>query len=361
MSGLIRAQVSAQALRSNLARLRERAPGRRVMAIIKANAYGHGLVPTARSLAGADALGVARVEEAIALREAGIRTPVVLLEGVLGPGELSEAGQHDLQLVVHEASQLTLLEHTRLARAPVVWLKVDTGMNRLGFRAGEFSAALARLQALGPRVAEIRLLTHFACADDRASPMNGEQLARFEALTRGLTYARSLANSAATLSMPASLGDWIRPGLALYGVSPFAGQGGAELGLVPAMRLLSTVIALRNVPAGETVGYGGSWRAARDSRIAIVAAGYGDGLPWMLSQGVGRGARVRVSGRNLPLAGRVSMDMIAVDATDAHVNIGDEVLLWGEELPVEVQAAAAGTIPWELLCAVSQRVRLAFS
>jgi alanine racemase len=184
--------------------------------------------------------------------------------------------------------------------------------------------------------------------------MTADQMARFGALVQGLPFARSLANSAAVFAFPASHGDWVRPGLALYGVSPFAGTHGAALGLVPAMRLMSTVISLRNVPAGQTVGYGGAWRARRDSRLAIVAAGYGDGLPWSLPSGT----PVLVSGQMLPLAGRVSMDMIAVDVTDTPVRIGDEVLLWGAELPVESQARAAGTIPWELLCAVSQRVPL---
>jgi alanine racemase len=355
VKGLIRAQVSAAALRANVARIRSAAPGSRVMAVVKANAYGHGLVPTASCLADADAFGVARLEEALALRGAGIRTPIVLLEGVFDAEELAEAARHDLQIVVHDSAQVALLERAPAGHRFVVWLKIDTGMNRLGFRPEEFPSALARLNALGERLQEMRLMTHFACADQQEAAMTGEQMARFGALAHGLPFARSMANSAAVFAFPASHGDWVRPGLALYGVSPFAGTQGASLGLVPAMRLMSTVISLRDVPAGQTAGYGGAWRAQRDSRIAIVAAGYGDGLPWSLPSGT----RVLVSGRMLPLAGRVSMDMIAVDVTGAPVNIGDEVLLWGAELPVETQARAAGTIPWELLCAVSQRVPLA--
>jgi alanine racemase len=354
VKGLIRAEVSAAALRANLARVREAAPGTRVMAVVKANAYGHGLVPTASCLADADAFGVARLEEALALRGADIRTPIVLLEGVFDAEELAEAARHDLQIVVHDSAQIALLERAGIPHRFVVWLKADTGMNRLGFPPGGFAAALARLTALGPRLREIRLLTHFACADSREAVMTSEQLGRFEALARDLPYARSLANSAAVFAFPGAHGDWVRPGLALYGVSPFAGTQGASLGLVPAMRLLSTVISLRDVPAGQTVGYGSAWRAARDSRIAIVAAGYGDGLPWALSNG----ASVLVNRQLLPLAGRVSMDMIAVDVTGFPARIGDEVQLWGAELPVETQARAAGTIPWELLCAVSQRVPL---
>jgi alanine racemase len=344
VKSLLRAEVSAAALRANLARVREVAPGRRVLAVIKANAYGHGLVPTALCLRDADALAVARLEEALTLRSAGIRSRIVLLEGVFDAEALREAQRHRLEIVVHEAGQIALLENAAVDTLAGVWLKVDTGMNRLGFRTAEFGAAHARLRALGPRLGTLRLLTHFASADRRDSPQTGEQLARFEALRAGIVAEVSLANSAALFSRPDTHGDWVRPGIALYGVSPFAQEEGASLGLVPAMRLVSTVIALREVPQGETVGYGGAWRAPRDSRIAIIAAGYGDGLPWALPSGTS----VSIAGRALPLVGRVSMDMIAVDVTGTPVAPGDEVLLWGPR-----------TIPWELLCAVSQRVPLA--
>jgi len=353
VKGLIRAEVSAEALRSNLLRIRTVASGCKVMAVIKANAYGHGLVQTARCLEGADAFGVARLEEALALRAAGVKMPIVLLEGVLDAGDLAEAARHDLQLIVHDAFQIDLLERQLEGRF-IVWLKVDTGMNRLGLAPGAFRGAFERLSALRERVAEIRLLTHFACADRRDLPMTVEQLSHFNELTQGMPNARSLANSAAIFAFPDAHADWVRPGLALYGVSPFVGGQGAELGLTPAMQLRSTVIGIRDVTSGGTVGYGASWRAQRDSRIAIVAAGYGDGLPWSLPSGTG----VVIGGRVAPLAGRVSMDMIAVDVTGMPVHIGDEVVLWGAALPVEVQAQAAGTIPWELLCAVSQRVPL---
>lgn len=353
MNSLIRAQVSAAALRGNLARVREVAPGRRVMAVIKANAYGHGLISTARCLDGADAFGVARMEEAVALRAAGIQTPIVLLEGVFTAEQLALAAQLQFDLVVHEAEQLSLLEAGGAAQRFVIWLKVDTGMNRLGFRADHFETALARLVALPGVVRGIRLLTHFACADERGAPMTTDQMARFEQLSGGRGFATSLANSAAVFSQPLSHGDWVRPGLALYGVAPFAGETGAALGLVPAMRLVSTVISLRNVPKGETVGYGAVWRAARDSRIAIVAAGYGDGLLRSLPMG----APVLINGQPYPLAGRVSMDMIGVDVTGAlDIDVGNAAILWGPELPVEAVAQRAGTIPYELLCAVSQRV-----
>ena len=359
MSSLIRAQVSAAALRGNLARIREVAAGKRVMAIIKANAYGHGLVATAHCLEGADAFGVARIEEAVALRDAHIDAPIVLLEGVFSSGQLAMAAHLRFDVVVHEAEQLALLEAAAVGQRLVAWLKVDTGMNRLGFRPEQFEDALARLAAVPGVVGEIRLLTHFACADERDSPMTGAQISRFAQLVgskqgrRGL--ATSLANSAAVFSQPAAHGDWVRPGLALYGVAPFAGETGASLGLVPAMRLVSTVISLRDVPLGETVGYGAAWRAQRDSRIAIVAAGYGDGLLRSLTAG----SPVLIKGQEFPLAGRVSMDMIGVDVTAARgagIAVGDQCILWGPELPVEMVAQRAGTIPYELLCAISQRV-----
>jgi alanine racemase len=326
------------------------------MAVVKANAYGHGLVATALCLADADAFAVARLDEALALRSAGVRKPIVLLEGVFDAAQLQEAARHNLEIVVHEREQLALLENAPAGHRFVVWLKIDTGMNRLGFRPQQVEAALASLMRLGERLFELRLMTHLASADEHDSALTNQQLAQFTALTRGRPMIRSLANSAGVFAWPAAHADWIRPGLALYGVSPFADQVGSELGLAAAMRLVSTVIAVREVPAGETVGYGGTWRAARDSRVAILAGGYGDGLPRSLPNGT----PVLVRGERAALAGRVSMDMIAVDVTNvAGVTVGDPALLWGPELPVEEIASHAGTVSYELLCGVSQRVPVA--
>jgi alanine racemase len=353
---LVRAEISATALRSNLARIREVARRSRVLAVVKANAYGHGLVTTAQTLAGADGFGVARLDEALVLRSSGITKPVVLMEGVLDPEGMEEAARHQFELVVHSPEQLALLEQADPRNRFVVWLKIDTGMNRLGLHVSQVDDALRRLESLGPRLAELRLMTHFAAADESAGNMTHEQMARFESLTSGRANARSLANSAAIFAHPGSQADWVRPGLALYGVSPFSGETGARLGLSAAMRLVSTVIAVRDVPRGETVGYGGAWRAQRDSRVAVMAGGYGDGLPRSLDSGT----PVLVHGVRAQLAGRVSMDMIAVDITGiAGVQVGDEAVLWGPELPVEEVAAHAATIGYELLCGVSQRVPLA--
>lgn len=353
---MIRAVIHAQALRANLQRLRDVAPGSRIMAVVKANAYGHGLVPVALALADADAFAVARIEEAVALRAAGVRRPIVLLEGVFTAEQLEEAARLELDLVVHQHDQLQLLAELRSTHRFVVWLKVDTGMNRLGFRTSQFAGALQQLRGLTERVREIRVLTHLARADEPADPMNALQLMRFESLVRGLGLPLSIANSAAVLANSGSHVDWVRPGLALYGVSPLPGRTAAELGLQPAMTLETRVISLRQVPAGETVGYGATWRAARDSQIAIIAAGYGDGLPWGLPPGTG----VQVGAQTLPLVGRVSMDMLAVDVSDARqpLSVGTPVQLWGPQLPVEHMAASAGTLPYELLCGISQRVPL---
>ena len=350
---LIRACIDTQALRPNLEVLRARAPRSRVLAVVKANAYGHGLVPVALALGGADAFAVARIEEAMALRGAGITQPIVLLEGVINAGQLAAAAELQLELVVHDALQLALLQGFRGPHRFVLWLKVDTGMNRLGFRPEHFAAAWSSLAALALQPLKVRVLTHLACADERGHAANAEQLERFAALADRLGAERSIANSAAILSLSSSHVEWVRPGLALYGLSPFAGQLGAAFGLKPVMTLESMVIAVRQVRRGEHVGYGATWRAGRDSRVAILAGGYGDGLLRSLPNG----APVLIAGRRAPLAGRVSMDMIAVDVTDLPpVHPGDHAELWGAQLPVEEVAAAAGTVPYELVCGVSQRV-----
>jgi alanine racemase len=350
---LIRARIDSAALRANLQAIRARAPGSRVMAVVKANAYGHGLVPTALALADADAFAVARLEEAVALRENGLQRRIVLLEGVLDAAQLAQAARLELDLVVHQPMQIALLESHRGAKPFPLWLKVDTGMNRLGFRPQEFRAAWERLRNLQPAPPQLRVLTHLACADEADGSYTAEQMARLRPLIAGLDVELSIANSAGILGQPSTHAAWVRPGLALYGVSPFAERRGAQLGLRPAMTLESTVIALREVAPGERVGYGGVWRAQRPTRLAIVAAGYGDGLP----RSIPSGAPVWIAGQRAPLAGRVSMDMIAVDITDLPpVQPGDPVELWGTNLAVEELAATAGTIAYELLCGVSQRV-----
>jgi alanine racemase len=352
---LIRAVIDTRALRHNLRTIRERAKGARVMAVVKANAYGHGLIPTALALAEADAFAVARLEEGLALRAAGITQPIVLLEGVFAAEHLLEAARHGFDLVVHDPLQIELLEEYSGASRFLVWMKIDTGMNRLGFRPEDFPAALARIQRMRPAALEIRLLTHLACADESDDTMTREQLVRFREATKDLDYAVSIANTAGLFGS-VNLGcDWVRPGLALYGASPFEDKTAAEMGLHPVMSLETSVIATRKVKAGETVGYGGTWTASHDSIIAIIAAGYGDGI----TRNLAGGTPILVNGQRAPVVGRVSMDMIAVDVTHAQgVHVGTPVVLWGVGLPVEEIARYAATIPYELLCGVSQRVPL---
>jgi alanine racemase len=354
---LIRALVDTAALRHNLGVARRRAAGARVMAVIKANAYGHGVLPVAKALADADGFAVARLDEGLALRAAGLTNRVLLLEGVFGAEQLALAAQQRFDLMVHSPEQLGLLDAFAGSERISAWVKVDSGMNRLGFRAEDFAAAHARL-ARNPRVEpEPTLVTHLASADDRDDPKTAQQLEQFRTVTGGLAGARSIANSAGVLAWPETRGDWVRPGLMLYGLSPFPSGTGSDLGLRAAMTLQTEVIAVKAVKSGETVGYGGAWRAARDTRIAVVAAGYGDGYP----RSTASGAPVQINGRRAPLVGRVSMDMITVDVTGLpSVAVGDPVVLWGEGVPAEEIAQHAGTIAYELICGVSQRVTQEF-
>lgn len=355
MTRLVRAVIDTRALRSNLAVVRRHAASARVMAVVKANAYGHGLVPSALALADADAFAVARLEEGSALRSAGVRSPIVLLEGVFNAAQLLEAAQQDFELVVHNQEQVALLKGAPPTHRFGVWLKIDSGMNRLGFRIEEFPAAYATLASCPAVAPRVRVLTHLASADVRNDAATRAQLELFEDAVAGIPAERSMANSAAILGWPSSHGDWVRPGLMLYGVSPIAGRTAAEFGLRPAMTLYSTVIAVRRVLAGERVGYGGNWVAQRATRLATAAVGYGDGYP----RHIGNGTPVLVNGKRAPIAGRVSMDMIGVDVTDLPpVTVGDPVILWGEGLPAELVAPCADTVPYELLCGVSQRVAL---
>ncbi len=347
------ARIDTGALRHNLGQIKIRAPASKVMAVIKANAYGHGMVPIAHALTDVDSLAVARIEEAIPLREAGIAGPIVVLEGVGNADELGLAGQHGLETVIHCQEQIMLMEQNS-GIGVELWLKLDTGMNRLGFAAEEFREAHRRLVKLPSLSRSPGLMSHFSSADLPETDTSEDQLKKFLETTAGLPGERSLANSAGILNLTASHLDWVRPGLTLYGVSPLAGKTGQDLGLKPVMRFSTWLLAIRNLAAGDTVGYGCRWRAAKPTRLGIAACGYGDGYPWSLPDGT----PLRVNGMNAGLAGRVSMDMIAIDlGADSDARVGHEVLLWGEtELPVEEIAAAAESMPYELLCRVSQRV-----
>ena len=357
MTPLVSATIDTTALRHNLQVVRQCAPRSRVMAVIKANAYGHGLLVVARALESADAFAVARVDEGLTLRQAGIKTRTVLLEGVFDSGQLEAAAAAVFELVVHTTEQVELLRAAPPGAIFTVWLKLDTGMNRLGFKGRAFAAAHAALCALPAVRSPVNLFTHLSSADDPELPTTSDQLARFSAATASLAGERSIANSAGMLSYAAAQADWVRPGLLLYGASPFFGSIGADYGLKPAMTLHSQVIAVKDLEVGERVGYGGDWTAQRPTRLAVAAVGYGDGYPRSLASG----SPVLVNGERVPLAGRVSMDMIGIDVSGMKTapQLGDPVTLWGEGLPVEEIAVWADTIPYELLCGISQRVAVA--
>lgn len=346
------AAIDAGALRHNLAAVRRFAPASRALAVIKANAYGHGIVEVARALASADGFGVARIGEGLALRAAGIVQPIVLLEGVFSSDELQQAAAAGFDLVVHSLDQVEQLEQCALAHRFDVWLKLNTGMNRLGVTPEEFDGARRRLQ--GCRVVRtIRLMTHLFGAEEAGGDGTRQQIGDFLALTSGTNLERSVANSAGLIAWPEARTDWVRPGLMLYGISPLPGQHAAQLGLRPAMTLTTQLIAVRRVQQGEGVGYNAIWRAPRNSVIGIAAIGYGDGY----ARNVRSGAPVLVNGRPAKVAGRVSMDMTAVDVSDVpDAKIGDPVVLWGEGVPAEDVAPYADTIAYELVCGIAQRV-----
>jgi alanine racemase len=354
---MVSATVDTGALRHNLQVVRQWAPRSRVMAVIKANAYGHGLIAVARALESADAFAVARVDEGLTLRQAGVRTRTVLLEGVFDSGQLEAAAAAGFELVVHTPEQIELLRAAPTGATFKIWLKLDSGMNRLGFKGHAFDAAHAALGALPAVQSPVNLFTHLSSADEPELPTTADQLSRFNAATSSLAGERSIANSAAMLGFTDSQADWVRPGLLLYGASPFSGSIGADYGLKPAMTLHSHVIAVKDLEVGERVGYGGDWTAQRPTRLAVAAVGYGDGYPRSLASG----SPVLVNGERVPLAGRVSMDMVGIDVSGLKTlpKLGDPVTLWGEGLPVEEIAVWADTIPYELLCGISQRVAVA--
>jgi alanine racemase len=324
-----------------------------VLAVVKANAYGHGAAAVARSLETADGFAVARLEEAVALRDEGCRSRIALLEGFQDRREVEVAAQLDFEPFIHEDRQIALLEGDRSAHKFRVWLKIDSGMHRLGFQPAVAARAAARLAACAAVAKPIRLATHLARADERDGAETGEQIARFRAATAEIDGKRSIANSAGLIAWPEARADWVRPGIMLYGISPFAESTGRDLGLRPVMRFETRIIALKDVTVGSSVGYGGTWTAARPSRIAVAAVGYGDGYP----RSAPNGTPVAVNGAAAPLAGRPSMDMLTIDVTDLEkVEVGDPVELWGETVPVERVAAAAGTIAYELTCRVGRRV-----
>ena len=327
-------------------------PGSRVMAVVKANGYGHGVKRVAGALRSADAFAVACLDEAEQLREFGFAHPINVLEGFYDAEELRRFSRHHIDATVHQVEQIEALESTRLERPLKVWLKIDTGMHRLGVSPAMASSLWERLHACDS-VGGIGLMTHLANADDRNDPTTEHQLLAFAGAVGQISGERSTANSAGILGWPAAVCDWIRPGIMLYGASPFGDTTAIDEGLKPVMTLRTRLIAVRDLEAGERVGYGGAWSSDRSSRIGVAAIGYGDGYP----RHANSGTPVLVGGRRVPLVGRVSMDMLTVDLTELpEARIGEQVILWGDGLPVEEVAQHAGTIPYELFCQITSRV-----
>ncbi|MGQ0801924.1 MAG: alanine racemase [Pseudomarimonas sp.] len=348
------ATIHLDALRANLAQVRRVAPTSKVLAVVKADGYGHGLERVAHALNGADAFGVAAISDAQRLRAAGLSQRIVLLSGIDEAADLPLLRQLQLDTVVHHVSQLRLLEADRIASPIRVWLKIDSGMHRLGFAPGDAVNAYTRLRALPNVAPDIVLMTHFARSDEFTAATTTEQIAVFAEATRDLPGQRSLANSAAVLGWPTSHADWVRPGGALYGLSVVDDRPASSFGLQPAMTLSTGLIAINRLNQGERLGYGGSFAAPTDMCIGIAAMGYGDGYP----RHAPTGSPVLVNGQRARTVGRVSMDLLAIDLSSvANPKVGDAVVLWGKGLAVEEVAAAAGTIGYELTCGITRRVR----
>lgn len=360
MSRPAQALIKLANIRNNFAVAKKLSGGASVMAVIKAKAYGHGAVAVARALPEADAFGVTCLAEALELREAGITNPIVLLGGVFDVSEWRDVEHFDLQMVIHSQQQLdTFLAHRpdQAERQFVVWLKLDSGMHRLGFSPSAFSRA-RRLLIDSGKVQELVLMSHFACADEYSSSLTDDQLALFAGTSKGLGQPLSMANSAALITCPDSHFDWVRPGIMLYGANPLTKQALTEdISLLPAMTLRSRLVAVRDIPGGDSVGYGEQWRAPGAARIGTVAIGYGDGYP----RHAANGTPVLIGDKRATLAGRVSMDYISVDLSRLpEVQIGDDVVLWGEGLPVEEVAGMSGTIAYELLTGVRSRASIRY-
>ena len=355
MSREVLARVDTGAIRDNMELLQRRAPGSRMLAVLKSDGYGHGALAAGRALeARADGFGVAAQGEAERLREAGLTRPIVLFGGFDVAADIERLRQIDVRPVIHHPDQIAMLEARGPAEPISVWVKIDSGMNRLGFPPGEVPEALARLRAISGVARDIVLMTHFAASDEPGSPSVARQIASFRAATAGLGLPTSLANSTAVLDHPDAHSDWIRPGGALYGLTTKPGRCAADDGLRPAMRLSARLAAVRDKPAGAAIGYGGSFVCPEPMRIGAVAVGYGDGYP----RHAPTGTPLLVNGIRCRIVGRVSMDLITVDLTRAPAaKVGDEVVLWGDGLAIEEVAASAGTISYELSCVLTRRVR----
>jgi len=354
------AEIDLDALLHNVSVLKKYAKDAKLVAVIKANAYGHGIVKVANKLQESPhiyAIGVARLSEALVLRKAGIQTPIILLEGFFHPEDLPLLAEYNLQSVVHSQEQLKALTDSDITEKLTVWFKIDSGMHRLGFHPSEFSDALTKLKNIQQVQQPIHFMTHFSCADELNNPTTKEQVSLFKSLTAEQPGLCTLASSAGTLAWPESHADVVRPGVALYGISPIANEVGEDRQLKPVMTLKSELIAIRRHSANQPVGYGAIWASPKETRLGVIAFGYGDGYP----RSAPAGTPVLINGRYVPIVGRVSMDMITVElGEDTMDKVGDEVILWGKGLPAETVARHVDTIPYTLITNLTNRVHLRY-
>lgn len=354
MSRLTGIEIDASALLHNLALVSAKCPASKIIAMVKANAYGCGLSAIIPILDGRVSLfGVACLEEAMVIRSLNAKTAVLLIQGVFSAEEYPYIENFGFDTVIHQPHQLQWLLETPLARPQKIWIKINTGMNRLGFPPEAVYDIIQALRACPWVKEEIGLMTHFASADEPLNPANASQLEKFKRLVLpDGHFVKSLANSAAILTLPEAHEDYVRPGIMLYGVSPFKNQTGQSLGLKPVMRFYSFLSAIQDFSPDSDIGYGGTWKTTKPSRIGVVAAGYADGYPWNVTKPV----FAWVNGCLVPVVGRISMDMLTVDLTGCkEATVGDKVELWGPNLPVETVAAASGTLAYELLCRFARR------
>ncbi len=347
------AVINLKSLSDNYDRLKQQCENRSVIAVIKGDAYGHNAIKTAQTLAQADMFAVSRIEEALELRAAGIHQPVLLLEGVFCQRDLEIAASEGFHTAIHCQEQLEDLRQANINTPISVWLKLDTGMHRLGVQPYELSDYVGQIHATNKLAGPVGFMSHFSCADDLDSLTTKRQIELFLSQTAPFPGPKTLANSAGILYWPNSHLDFQRAGIALYGISPNEEQVGKQHGLKPAMTLKSKLIAVRSHHANQPVGYGETWSSQQDTSIGVVAMGYGDGYP----RSIPEATPVYINGREAPIVGRVSMDMITVDLGPHALDcVGDDVEFWGENLAIEKVAKHIGTIPYELTIKLTQRV-----
>lgn len=350
MSRPFTVELDLAALRYNVKRVRDIAPQSKILAMVKANAYGHGLISIAKALTDVEGFGVSCSEEALYLRQAGLTQRIVLMEGLFSKDEIPLLTDYALDTVIHDRNQLNLLSEHPLPYPINVWLKINTGMNRLGLSPDDFSAALKQLDRC-PWLKITCVMTHFSSADKSQDTTTQCQIKLFEQTIKKYSFPTSLANSAAILAHPKAHADWVRPGLMLYGVSPFSDSSAAQFSLKPVMTLKSEIISIHLLDSGDRVGYGGKWIAPKPLRVGIVAIGYGDGYPHRAESGT----PILVNDKLCELIGQVSMDMLAVNLSNQQdAKIGDPVVLWGAGLPIEQVAESTSSFRFELLCGINR-------